>query len=116
MGYALRWALGHAAALGVIAAAVLGLGATGLVEWTSYAELLVCLALLLIGGNALRTLVTASRAPRRCAYARATPPALPHGVPHARAAIGPHRSVPWGAARQRRVRRGARAAAARAVS
>jgi len=70
MGYALRWALGHAAALGVIAAAVLGLGATGLVEWTSYAELLVCLALLLIGGNALRTLVTLHRrrgAARTCA-------------------------------------------------
>jgi hypothetical protein len=53
-GYALRWAFGHAAALGVVSLAVLGLGVTGLIEWTSYAEFLVCLALLLIGGNALR--------------------------------------------------------------
>lgn len=54
VGYALRWAFGHAVALGSVALAVLGLGAAGLVEWTSYAELLVCVALLLIGGNALR--------------------------------------------------------------
>jgi len=63
-GYALRWALGHAASLGVIALAVLGLGATRLVEWTSYAEYLVCAALLLIGGNALRAVRWRHAAPR----------------------------------------------------
>jgi cytochrome c biogenesis protein CcdA len=73
-GYALRWALGHAAALGAIALAVLGLGATGLVEWTSYAEFLVCLALLLIGGNALRAVWQ-----RRTTTAPSFPSAHSHG-------------------------------------
>ncbi len=52
-GYALRWALGHGAALGVIAVVVLGLDAAGVLQWTSYAELLVCFALLVIGAQAL---------------------------------------------------------------
>jgi hypothetical protein len=53
-GYALRWSLGHTAALGLVAAAALGLGATEILGWTAYAEPLVCVALLLIGGKALR--------------------------------------------------------------
>lgn len=80
IGYALRWALGHAAALGLIALAVLGLGATGIVEWSSYAELCVCLALFLIGANALRTLRQRARA---ASAAMST-------VTHARDSARPH--------------------------
>jgi hypothetical protein len=54
-GYALRWAMGHAVALGIIATAVLGLDWAGVIDWTVYAELLVCVALLVIGAQALRT-------------------------------------------------------------
>jgi hypothetical protein len=50
--YALRWATGHAVALGLIAVFVLGLNVTGVLEWTAYAELLVGAALLLIGCQA----------------------------------------------------------------
>jgi hypothetical protein len=52
-GYALRWALGHAAAIVVIATAVLGGGLTRLLDLSAYAELLVCAALFAIGLQAL---------------------------------------------------------------
>ncbi len=52
--YALRWALGHAAAIAVIAAPVLGAGLTRLLDLSYYAELLVCAALFAIGWQALR--------------------------------------------------------------
>lgn len=57
-GYALRWALGHGAALIVIAAAVLGAGLTRVLDVSGYAELLVCAALFAIG---LQALVAARR-------------------------------------------------------
>lgn len=52
-GYALRWAAGHAAAIVIIAAAVLGLGLTRLLGLSSYAEFVVCAALFAIGLQAL---------------------------------------------------------------
>jgi hypothetical protein len=51
--YALRWALGHSAAILAIAAAVLGAGLTRVLELSAYAELLVCGALFTIGLQAL---------------------------------------------------------------
>jgi hypothetical protein len=51
--YALRWACGHAAAIVMIAAAVLGAGLTRVLDFSRYAELLVCAALLAIGLQAL---------------------------------------------------------------
>ncbi len=62
-GYALRWALGHAAALGIIATLVLGLDYAGVVDWTAYAEFLVCFALLVIGVQALRAVWRSLRTP-----------------------------------------------------
>jgi hypothetical protein len=62
-GYALRWALGHAAAIVVIAAAVLGAGLTQLLALSAYAELLVCTALLAIGLQALAAARRSLRAP-----------------------------------------------------
>ena len=53
-GYALRWAFGHAAAIGLIAAAVLGFGLTRALDLSRYAELLVCAALLAIGTRRCR--------------------------------------------------------------
>jgi hypothetical protein len=53
-GYALRWALGHAGALAVVATAVLGLGFTAVADWTTHGDALVALALLAIGTQALR--------------------------------------------------------------
>ena len=52
--YAIRWALGHAAALGVIAAFVLGLGLVGLVTVSGYAEAIVAATLVAVGLHALR--------------------------------------------------------------
>ena len=52
-GYALRWAFGHAAAIGLVAAAVLGFGLTRALDLSRYAELLVCAALFAIGIQAL---------------------------------------------------------------
>lgn len=52
-GYALRWACGHAAAIVAVAAAVLGAGLTRVLDFRSYAELLVCAALIAIGLQAL---------------------------------------------------------------
>lgn len=52
--YALRWALGHAAALGLIAAFVLGLGVVGLMTVSGYAEIVVAATLIAVGLHALR--------------------------------------------------------------
>src|SRR5690606_7182012 len=46
--YAFRWALGHAAALGVIAAFVLGLGVVGLMAVSGYAEAIVAATLVAV--------------------------------------------------------------------
>jgi hypothetical protein len=83
-GYALRWACGHAAAIVMIAAAVLGAGLTRVLDFSSYAELLVCAALFVIG---LQALVAARRAL-----------ATPHGAPvHAAATASNHVHflAPW---------------------
>lgn len=52
-GYALRWAFGHGAAIMLIAAAVLGAGLTRVLDFSDYAEFLVCAALFAIGLQAL---------------------------------------------------------------
>jgi high-affinity nickel permease len=83
-GYALRWAAGHGAALGAVAVLALGLNLGGIVEWAAYAELLVCLALFLIGGQVLRAVW---RRYRSAARRRADGAALEAhvrgvGVPH----------------------------------
>jgi hypothetical protein len=62
-GYALRWAFGHAAAIVVIAAAVLGLGLTRILDLSHYAELLVCVALFAIGLQALDAARRSTSAP-----------------------------------------------------
>jgi hypothetical protein len=62
--YALRWALGHAAAIILIAAAVLGLGLTRALDLSRYAELLVCVALFAIGFQALDAARRSANAPR----------------------------------------------------
>jgi high-affinity nickel permease len=62
-GYALRWALGHGVALAVIATLVLGLDFAGVIDWTAYAEFLVCFALLVIGVQALRAVWRSLRNP-----------------------------------------------------
>jgi hypothetical protein len=85
-GYALRWALGHAAALGLVATAVLGLDLAGVIDWTAYAEMLVCVALLVIGAQALRAVWrslrgTVATAPETRAHA--------HGRAHV------HFLAPW---------------------
>jgi nickel/cobalt exporter len=72
-GYALRWAIGHAAALGLVAAAVLGLGLSSALAVSRYAELAVAAALLAIGIKAL----LAARAPADAAE-HAAPDAGPH--------------------------------------
>src|SRR5688572_12030598 len=53
-GYAIRWALGHAVALGLIGVFVLGLGLWGVTALSGYAETLVAMTLLVIGYHALR--------------------------------------------------------------
>jgi len=52
--YAIRWALGHAAALGLIAVFVLGLGLAGLLAVSGYAEIVVAATLVAVGLHALR--------------------------------------------------------------
>jgi hypothetical protein len=64
-GYALRWALGHAAALGIVATVVLGLGLAAAADWTAHGDVLVALALLAIGLQALRIAWQWLRAARR---------------------------------------------------
>ena len=63
-GYALRWAFGHAAAIGLVAAAVLGFGATRAHDLSRYAELLVCAALFAIGFQALAAARRSANGPR----------------------------------------------------
>jgi nickel/cobalt transporter (NicO) family protein len=53
-GYALRWALGHAAALGIVATVVLGIGVAAAADWSAHGDALVALALFAIGLQALR--------------------------------------------------------------
>jgi hypothetical protein len=60
-GYALRWAVGHAAALATIAVAVLGLDDSGLLHFTGYGDVAIGAVLLMIGSKAL---VAAARCPR----------------------------------------------------
>lgn len=91
-GYAIRWAFGHAAALGIIAALVLGLDMAGAIDWAVYAELLVCFALLVIGVQALRGVARALGAPAP-ATATATATAHDHTLEPARAHV--HFLAPW---------------------
>jgi hypothetical protein len=83
VSYALSWALGHAVAIAVIATAVLGLDWAGVIDWTIYAEFLVCLALLAIGTQALRAVWRSLRG--------GSPPATAHE--HAGAHV--HFLAPW---------------------
>jgi hypothetical protein len=78
--YALRWACGHAAAIVVIAAAVLGAGLTRVLDLSGYAELHVCAALFAIGLQALGAARRSLAAP-----------------PHAAAGAGDHLHflAPW---------------------
>ena len=64
-GYALRWALGHAVALGIVAAVVLGVGVATAADWTAHGDVLVALALVAIGLQALRIAWQWLRASRR---------------------------------------------------
>jgi len=61
--YALRWALGHGAAIGFIALLVLGLNLTRALDLSRYFELLVCMALFAIGAQALIAAVRSIRRP-----------------------------------------------------
>lgn len=61
--YALRWALGHGTAICLFALLVLGLGLTRALYLSRYFELLVCLALLAIGAQALLAALRSTRAP-----------------------------------------------------
>jgi nickel/cobalt exporter len=70
-GYALRWACGHAVAIVVVAAAVLGAGLTRVLDFSSYAELLVCAALFAIGLQALAAARRSLSAPPTPAHAAA---------------------------------------------
>jgi len=63
IAYALRWALGHGAAIGTIALFVLGLGLTQALDLSRYFELLVCVALFAIGVRALHAAQRTARAP-----------------------------------------------------
>jgi len=63
-GYALRWALGHAIALGIVATMALGLGLAA-TDWTAHGDVLVALALFAIGLQALRIAWQWLRAERR---------------------------------------------------
>lgn len=61
--YAVRWALGHGAAIGLVALLVLGFGLTRALDFSRYFELLVCLALFAIGAQALLTALRSTRTP-----------------------------------------------------
>jgi len=89
---ALRWALGHAVAIGLVATAVLGLDLAGIIDWTSYAELLVCLALLAIGAQALRAAWRSARP--QSVDTTAAPAALGRHV-HTAARPHLHFLAPW---------------------
>jgi hypothetical protein len=60
---ALRWALGHGAAIFLIALLVLGLNLTRALDLSRYFELLVCFALFAIGAQALYAALRSARAP-----------------------------------------------------
>lgn len=62
--HALRWALGHGAAISAIALLVLGLGLTRALDLSHYFELLVCCALFAIGAQALLAAARTVRSPR----------------------------------------------------
>ena len=109
MGYALRWALGHAAALVLIALArARRSGSPSCSSGASYAEILVCVALLAIGSHALRTRrgASARATPQRCAHA--ADPDAPHvhflAPCHSHATLRAHRRADRRAARRRRAR------------
>lgn len=85
-GYAWRWSLGHAAALGLVAIVVLGLGSPSVLDMARYAELLVCAALFVIGTQALV-------AARRAAGRRAAPRIDAHVATTAAAHL--HFVGPW---------------------
>ncbi|MEO8465145.1 MAG: hypothetical protein ABI640_07360 [Gammaproteobacteria bacterium] len=89
-GYALRWALGHAAALGIIATAVLGLGLVTAADWTAHGDWLVALALFAIGLQALRIAWQWLRAARR---GFALPKAAAHSHDDTRGHV--HFLAPW---------------------
>jgi hypothetical protein len=73
--YALRWAFGHAAAIVAIAAVVLGAGVTRVLDFSVYAEFLVCAALFAIGLQALHSARRSVRAPSAVREHAATDPA-----------------------------------------
>lgn len=77
-GYALRWALGHGAALTLIAAVALGLGFGNVTLWAAYGEWLVCLALLGIGVQALICASRRVRQPSAPALGTANEPHVAH--------------------------------------
>ena len=91
MGYALRWALGHAVALGIVATAALGLGLATAADWAAHGDALVALALLAIGLQALRVAWQWLRAARHGFLLPATAPAHVHYG--ARAHV--HFLAPW---------------------
>jgi hypothetical protein len=76
--YALRWALGHGAAICLIALLVLGLGVTRALDLSRYFELLVCFALFAIGAPALYAAVRSARAPQTMAAHAALATASSH--------------------------------------
>jgi hypothetical protein len=76
--YALRWALGHGTAVGLIALLVLGLGLTRMLELSSYFELLVCFALFAIGAQALSAVLKSGRTPPIVRAHAAAEPANTH--------------------------------------
>jgi hypothetical protein len=61
--YALRWALGHGAAIGIIALLVLGFELTRAQDVSRYFELVVSLALLAIGAQAIVAALRSARTP-----------------------------------------------------
>ena len=116
----MRWALGHAAALGAIAVAVLGLGATRArrMDFVRRAPR-VCRAAPDRRQRVARGVAAARRRAGRSAhaFARRQAPARPFPRAVSRAcALWAHRRPARRAARRRGLRRGSRAAAARAFS
>lgn len=63
LAYALHWAIGHGTAICLIALLVLGLGLTRALDLSRYFELLVCVALLAIGAQALLAALRSARSP-----------------------------------------------------
>lgn len=88
-GYALRWAVGHGAALAAIAALVLGLHLAAVARWTSYGDLLVCLVLLALGVQALRA-VWRRRQSERARRSSLATQAPARAATHAHVGVQPH--------------------------